>query len=357
MAREERSFGGNVFGLRTADMPRGTSAPTLPPPTREAPLPPTQETPLTEAVIEGIIRTRKIDDQPKRRKSKLPLKLGLAGAGLVALAGGVWGLKTAIEASQNNTPEVHQIIPSKDSVYVDTGIEGEITRDNAVQMTAEEYKALEIPLIEKDGSVNLPITIVDRYGNPKNLHFKRGTGALGGLRNEAGENKYANNTMTITIKDMEIGDRFKANFKGAIWGSAGRKNSDGSITPGGYTMEGYDTDGNKVDLFIATVGNRELTKIPNSRDYTIVVRESPMKFTDGTTSMVKEWGIDPIMPKAEVDIGDDLWEYTTTKKDERYGHHIHMEALSSMFFNDNSYRGGAARINVPTTQDKAIVIK
>jgi len=141
MAKERLPFG-RVFALRTAEGQRGVGAPTLPRPT--------QDQALTDALTEGVIREIKIDEQAKREKRRLPLKvkLGLAATGTLALVGGtIWGLNKAFgddEPAPQPTSN-SQSIDSFPNTFTDNlvpraGAETRVENSNPNPIRAQKFK-------------------------------------------------------------------------------------------------------------------------------------------------------------------------------------------------------------------------
>lgn len=320
---------------------RGIVTPTLPRPTRvRTPHDPTLEE-AASANAGNILAPQEnaiLAFTKKHPFVVVPTAVATVGA-LVA------GAAAIIEASQDNTPGIHESV-RKDDVFDDTGIEGRITKNNAVQMTPQEYKDLNIPLIEKDGSVNLPFSIVAKDGTIRDVKLKRGGGGIvGGYRIVDGNRIPVNDTIIYEVPDLQPGDRFVSQINGTIHGgdSSNKKNPDGSVGSGGYVMEGVDKNGNKANLdIIVTVGHRTLMEIPNDVNYYV--------------KTAKGWTTDPNMPKKKVDIGDDMWEFTTTKHHKDFEGQVHIRAGTGVT-KDGIYSGGGARINTPATNGKAIVLK
>lgn len=235
---------------------------------------------------------------------------------------------------------------------------------NAVQMSVEEYLKIAPPTIEKD-SVNIPITIVSKDGHIRTLNIKRGAGMLGGERRicKAGkvctednikETLFTKNT--IVLSGLKVGDEFKSPINGIIYHSSGPKNPDGTLERAGYFMDGHDENGNKIHLLISTVAIRQIMQTPNDDDYTEKV-QTTVKRPDGTEFTTNSYRIaNEKIPEVKANIGNGLFEILTDSEHKFFPGQIKIE-VSTEVTEDGVYRGGGARINISTLDNKAIVLK
>ncbi len=261
------------LGLRILDRPGSTTAT----PTREAPPSPTRDRRLTKAVIDGFIRTRKIDEQPKKDKGNRALKtvLGLTAVGIVGVG--------AYEVYEN-VPAVHRAVDSafldhlrgkslsieaSTDVFDNTAEKGVISDRNTILISREEYQKIAPPLLnaETPEQINIlfPIQFPDGLNGRKIKLQKHGDSIGGGARHKLTPSMDPN-TQT------EVAEKIDYVFKDSLTIKDGLKDGDmliapasGTISSGG-TITGKDQYGNPYTIMMGGYLNLEYIKeIPPSR--------------------------------------------------------------------------------------------
>lgn len=252
-------------------------------------------------------------------------------------------------------PETKDVNPKqKFDNTKDNGVSNPI---NAIQMTAENYSRLDIPLIEED-SINIPFTVVTEDGQMRSLNWRRRGNeirVIGGKeegKEEVTPIEVIHLKNKIVLSGLEKSNIFKSPITGKIHHTSSREKPDGITSgPVGYTIEGVDEKGNKITLYILAHSINQIMRTPRSEDYMEIVGKTEIPDGRGGTFMADAWGIVGEIPEVIVKVGDPIFALGTESNHPFFPGQIQTEAFTVVNDNTESRRGGAATINFSTTQD------
>ena len=374
---------GGVFALRTAEGQRGVGAPTLPRPT--------QDQALTDALTEGVIRERKIDEQAKREKRRLPLKVkvGLAVSSALALVGG--GTALGIKAFDDNerTPASRDINSIGPTSFTDNGLVPRaesspaetkkvnpeevfdpyaerqvITLKNIVFMSPEEYKDIVPPTIDPKHpervNVFFPIRFAEGSGERKIVIEKRvQRGSISG-GNRIISNRENNGTSnyekfpvksTYVIKEGLIpGDELIPPAGGLIARPNNELDKDGLFKPAGFRILGGNENSDHYRIRFGGISALRLTAdIPADTSESATVNVGGKEFKG---SRIVEH---PILVKEIEVLGTVVKAGIDPVRNQTDGQ-FEITVLSAVTVEDGKIQGGPAEIIFNTTPDGKLII-
>ena len=383
--RGMREIGGLRVGISAPHRPesRGVITPDRPiAPT--LPRPPQDQT-LTDALTEGVIRKRKIDEQAKRKKGKLPLKLGLGLTAAGLLAGGVGlGINKAL-GDNEPTPVSRDINSIGPTSFTDNGLVPRagaettkvnpeevfdpyaerqvITLKNFVFMFREEYKDIVPPTIDPRHperlNVFFPIRLKEGSGERKIVIEKRiqRLSVTGGKRTTDLKIDHNNNTAsyeeqflvksTYVIKEgLMPGDEFIGSASGMIGRGTDEPDNNGVLKGGGFRMEVKDDSGNESTIYFGGLPLKLTKDIPAATIITEKVQVGNIT-TSGTRLKPN------LVPIQE---NERIGTIMKADKDPLINGQFEITVLSRVTGEDGRTQGGPAEIMLNVTPDGKLII-